>query len=108
MKKKIKRSELVELRKKELERKEMEYQVGRDLKHKYDRIEAFEKILKNKNPWVIGAINFFGTLVICYFPYFAFSLFIDFGMAGTILQIGFWVIAFISLIQKRSFLERFF
>ena len=64
--KKIIKNDLVELRKQELARKELEFQVGRDLRIESEKRDVIEKSLEDKNPFILGCINFFGTMFFGY------------------------------------------
>lgn len=54
----------------ELDQKELENEIGKDLASQYNRREAEEKLLEGKSIYVIGAINFFGTLFFSLVFYF--------------------------------------
>ena len=66
---------------KELDQKEFENELDRDLSDQYQKIGTREKFLEDKNPYVIGAINFFGTLFFTVGFYLAVKLlFLRFAM----------------------------
>lgn len=71
MKKRLSQKELAEIRKKELAKKELEFQIGRDLRIEDEKRKVAEKALENKNPFILGAVNFFGTM---FFGYLAFGI----------------------------------
>ena len=118
MKKKILKEDLVELRKKELSRKELEFQIGRDLKHEYVKKDAEEREMEGKSPLVIGIINFLGTVLILYFGYLIFWLFSKqflFFIPSTItgpffilLHAIIFLAGVISVFKKRSVLDIWF
>lgn len=45
-----------------LDEKELESDLYRDLNSEYSRIDVFERFYEDRNPYVIGAMNFFSTL----------------------------------------------
>lgn len=47
----------------ELERKEFENEINRDLSSQYQRIHVTEKLQEDKNPYVLGLMHFFSTLI---------------------------------------------
>lgn len=49
----------------ELDKKEFENDLGKDLHLEYQKIDNHESLLRGKNKYAIAAINFFGTL---FFP----------------------------------------
>ena len=116
MKKKISQKDLAELRKKELAKKEMEFEVGRDLKQGYEKMDFREKLFQNKSPQIIVAINFFGTLLIGYLLFlglkiiimltnYYFSGFIPEEFSSTFfptLHVVIWGLSVIAVARRRS------
>lgn len=45
----------------ELDRKEFENEIGKDLHLQYQRLDNQEKLISGKNKYVLAAIHFFGT-----------------------------------------------
>lgn len=45
-----------------LDEKELESDLHKDLNSQYSRIEVLEKFYEDKNPYVLGLMNFFSTL----------------------------------------------
>jgi hypothetical protein len=45
-----------------LDEKELESDLHRELNSEYSRIDVLEKFYEDRNPYVIGAMNFFSTL----------------------------------------------
>ncbi len=107
MKKKLSQKELAELRKREQARKELEFQVGRDLHIEYGKQTAENNMLKDKNPWAIRAINFFGTLIILYVPFWIVSMLIPFGPFAPFIKWLILILAVISMLRKKSVLDEF-
>ncbi|RNC79984.1 MAG: hypothetical protein ED557_12700 [Balneola sp.] len=117
MKKKISQEELSNLRKKEQARREMEYELRRDLKLGGKQEDIREKSYSNHNRLGIAAINFFGTLFIQYIIYFIilfkiryffrffFDIHVEYASYVWSLQIFFWIAAFWSVYLKRSILD---
>ncbi len=117
MKKKISQKELVELRKKEQARKEMEYELGRDLKLQGQQQDREERNNSTYNRAIIAAFNFFGTLIIFYAVYFLvlfkiryffgffFDKHVEFPLFVWYIQILFWITAFWSLFSKKGFFD---
>lgn len=99
----------------ELDQKEFENEIGRDLHSQYQRIEVKEKMHEDKNPFLIGAMNFFSTLFFFGLLYFLVKLNLNYYTLG--FTIGFFnlmdpfiklAILFLSVnsvIQKRSAVE---
>ena len=109
MRKKVDEEELKRIRKIQQARKELEFEIGRDLKHEFGRLETEDRMFADKNPYVIAAINFFGTLIIGYALYFVASvLFPLILFAGTYIKIFIWGLSIASAFRRRSLLEKFF
>ncbi|WP_103664834.1 hypothetical protein [Gracilimonas amylolytica] len=53
-----------------LDEKELEADLHRDLSSQYSNIEVIQKLYEDKNPYVIGVMNFFFTLVFFELLYF--------------------------------------
>lgn len=107
MKKKLSQKELAELRKREQHRKELEFQVGRDLHIEYGKQKADENMFKDKNPWAIRAINFFGTLIVLYIPFWIVSMLVPFGPFAPYIKWMIFTLAIISIFRKRSVVDEF-
>lgn len=99
----------------ELDQKEFENELGRDLSSQYKSIDVLEKMHENKNPYVIGAMNFFSTL-------FFFELFywlvkrlvnaltlgftVDFFMTmDPFIHLAVLILCITSVVKKRSAVE---
>ncbi len=117
MRKKLSREDLAEIRKKELSRKELEFQVGRDLKIEDRKREVTEKALEDKNPIILGCINFFGTMFFGYgifvllkfglnrFLFLIPSMFVDTTLIDAffaLFHILIWGMSVIAVIRKKS------
>ena len=102
----------------ELRRKELENEIGKDLKLEYSKMDYQERMHEGKNKYVLAATYFFGTLIICYFFFFIarFAFQILFGQAIgffsidlTLLAIpihaAIFIIAAISAVKKKSVLD---
>ncbi|MEX0719203.1 MAG: hypothetical protein WD059_00960 [Balneolaceae bacterium] len=102
----------------ELDQKEFEKDLGKDLKLESERLDIQEKLYAGRNKYSIAAIHFFGTLFISYFMLIvlrmAYNMF--FGTAFAMLGVSFawmnpfihgaiWVGAVVSVYQKRSVLD---
>ena len=107
MKKKLSQKELAELRKREQHRKELEFQVGRDLHIEYGKQKAEDNMLKDKNPWAIRGINFLGTLIILYVPFWIVSMMISFGPFTPFIKWLILILGVISMLRKKSVLDEF-
>jgi acetylglutamate synthase len=96
----------------ELDRKEFENEVGRDLASQYQKIEVEEKLTQGKNKYVIGAMNFFSTFVFFEVFYWCVSTivnYVTFGLTtGFFMQLSIFVhtailvLAIYSLITHKS------
>lgn len=99
----------------ELDEKEFENEIGRDLNSQYQRIGVHEKMHEDKNPYVIGAMNFFSTLFFFEIFYWliktlinAFTLGFTSGFFQTMdpfLHIAVLILSISSVIKKRSAVE---
>ena len=107
MKKKLSQKELAELRKREQHRKEMEFEVGRDLHIEFERQKAEENMFKDKNPWAIRAINFFGTLIVLYVPFWLVSQLVPLGFITPYIKWLIFILAVVSMFRKRSVVDEF-
>lgn len=99
----------------ELDRKEFENEIGRDLHSQYQRINVHEKMHEDKNPYFIGAMNFFFTLFFFGLLYFLVKLILNYFTLG--FTIGFFelmdpfihlailILSISSVIHKRSAVE---
>ncbi len=117
MKKKISREELIEIRKREQARKEMEFELGRELSQSFRVIDNYERLREGKNPYVLHSLNFFGTLGILYALYFIilfkvkiffqffFGITINYGTYVRLVQVLFWIAAFGSLFTRKTVLD---
>ena len=109
-KKKISRAELVELRKKEQARKEMEVNIKRSMKEAHKKIEDEERLFVGKQMWVIRVFNFLGTLTIFYMIISVARRFTPPPLDSNIipaLQIIGLTISIASLFLKKSILDIF-
>ncbi|MEX0722937.1 MAG: hypothetical protein WD357_02380 [Gracilimonas sp.] len=99
----------------ELDRKEFENEINRDLSSQYQRIDVFERMHEDKNPYVIGVMNFFSTvlffevlywLVKTLINYFTFGFTAGFfETMGSFIHIAVLILAVSSVIKKRSAVE---
>lgn len=99
----------------ELDRKEFENEIGRDLKSQYQRIEVHEKMHEDKNPYLIGAMNFFSTLFFFELLYFLLRRVINgfslgfttdfFTIMDPFIHLAILILCIMSVIQKRSAVE---
>ena len=109
MKKKVSPKELKELRRKEQARKELEFQIGRDLKIESERMDNEDRFFEDKNRFVIALINFFGTLMAGYILKFIMGFFIPFaGIFSGVFNVLIWGAAIVSAFRRRSLLDEFF
>lgn len=108
MKKKISREELIEIRKREMYKKELESEVGRDLKLKDQLNEAEDRHFEDKNRYVIAAINFFGTLTILWIPYMIANAIFPLGPLSNVLKAVILTISIISAFRRKSLIENWF
>lgn len=65
-----------------LKQKEFENELHKDLKLEHQRQKAQESLYQNKNPYVIGLINFFGTLFLGFGFYFAVRMGVNYISGG--------------------------
>lgn len=66
----------------ELDQKEFENDLGKDLNLEYQKIDNHESLLRDKNKYVIAAINFFGTLFFPLVIYIGFKFLVRYFTAG--------------------------
>ncbi len=102
-------------REQELDQKEFENELDRDLSHQYDKLNVKEKFFEGKNKFVIGAMNFFSTLIffglfywlvkynINYFTYGFTSEFFE--TMDPFIHLAVLILSINSVIQKRSAVE---
>lgn len=109
MKRKVSQKELAEIRRRAQERKELEFQIERDVKLESRRMDAEDRFFENKNRLVIAALNFFGTLMVGHAIKAVVTFFNPlaglFSSAINVLILG---IAIISAFRRRSLLDEFF
>ncbi|MDR9418770.1 hypothetical protein [Gracilimonas sp.] len=96
----------------ELDQKEFESELDRDLSTQYRKLDAWEKLHEDKNPYVIAAMNFFASLVFFEAFYFVIKLNINYITLGytmeffevmdPFLHVTFFVISVMAIINKRS------
>ncbi len=101
-----------------LKQKEFENELHKDLELEHRRQEAQEALYKNKNPYVIGLINFFGTLFLGFGFYFAVRMGVNYVTGGflhtvfSVLNPVMYVIiiglAVLAVVRKRSPLDSLF
>lgn len=118
MKKKFSRKELIELRKKELEKKELEFQLGRDLRLEDEKRNVNEKALEDKSPFILGCINFLGTMVLGYVAFILVKMSLARFLAYTpevipnvifaVFHVAIWGISIIAVVRKKSPLDDWF
>lgn len=102
----------------ELDRKEFENDIGKDLKLMYEELDAKEKFYANHNKYTVAAFHFFGTLIVCYITFYGLKLLFNvfFGTALAMLGISFawltplihgaiWVASVYSVYRRRSVLD---
>ena len=108
MKKKINRKELIEIRKREMYKKELESEIGRDLKLQDQLNEAEDRHFEDKNRYIIAAINFFGTLTILWIPYMIANAIFPLGLFSNVLKAVILIISIISAFRRKSLIENWF
>ena len=109
MKKKLSPQELERLRKQQAHRKEMEYLLKRDLTLESERRKTEELFYKDKNPLVIGGINFVFTIIFGYAIKFIITRFVPFSsMFDPVFNVLIWGSAIVSAFLKKSLIERLF
>ncbi|MEX0609895.1 MAG: hypothetical protein WD016_07955 [Balneolaceae bacterium] len=104
----------------ELDQKEFENELGRDLQLEYHNLETEEQSLKGKNKYVIAGIHFFGTIIMCYiFVFLArmiFNMFfgaaiamfgIDVSWINPLIHGAILILGIYSVYKKRSILDDF-
>lgn len=99
----------------ELDQKEFENEIKRDLSDQYNSIEVKEKLTEGKNPYVLSAMNFFVTLVIfeilywlikANVNYFTFGFSVDFfGAMDPFIHLVILLLCVLSVLNKRSVLD---
>jgi hypothetical protein len=99
----------------ELDRKELEYELNRDVSSKYQSLDVFERMHEDKNPYVLGLMNFFSTLLFFEVFYWLIKMLINyftlgftlefFGTMDPFLHIVVLILAISSVIKKRSAVE---
>lgn len=112
------RKKLVEERKRELARKELEAEIQRDVRLQEEKNELLELRLRHENKYAEMAIIFFGTMIPLYLFLFmveylfmaffgqVFALFgIELGWIGIFLHLFVWTATIYSVLRKRSILE---
>ncbi|GAB5408423.1 MAG: hypothetical protein BalsKO_07880 [Balneolaceae bacterium] len=112
MKKKLSTKELAEIRKKELARKELEFQLGRDLRIEDEKRKVNENALKDKSPFIVGCINFLGTMVLGYVAFILVKMSSARFLAYTpevipnvifaVSHVVIWGISIIAVVRKKS------
>lgn len=108
MKKKLSREELIELRKRQQAKNELEQTLRNELSIKHRQIEDEERFFENKNRFVIASINFFGTLFILYIPYKIASFILPINLFAGSIKVIILGVAIISAFRKRSLIEKWF
>jgi hypothetical protein len=96
----------------ELDQKEFENELARDLGHQYDKIGVKEKLTEGKSPIVIGAMNFFVTLIFFEAFYWVIKININFftlgftlnffSMLDPIMHLAFLIVSIHSVFAKKS------
>ena len=99
----------------ELDRKEFENEIGRDLNDQYNKLHVQEQLLKGKNKYVIAAMNFFITMVIlegfywilkANVNYFSFGASLEiFALLDPFMHLLFLILSIISVVRKKSVVE---
>ncbi|MEX0844037.1 MAG: hypothetical protein WD022_02105 [Balneolaceae bacterium] len=99
----------------ELDRKEFENDINRDLSSEYRRRDIFEKMHEGKNPYVIGGMNFFSTLLFFEVFYWLIKTLINsftlgftaiyFEIMDPFIHIAVLILSLSSVIKKRSAVE---
>lgn len=96
----------------ELDEKEFENEINRDLSSQYQRINVYEKMHEDKNPYVIGAMNFFSTLFFFELFYWLIKIILNYFTLG--FTLGFFetmdpfihlavlILCITSVVKKRS------
>lgn len=99
----------------ELDQKEFEKELNRDLSDQYNRIDSFEKLHEDKNPYVLAAINFFSTFLFFEVFYWLTKIIVNFFTLGfsagffetmdPFIHIAALIMAVAAIIKKRSAIE---
>lgn len=110
--------ERAERRKKELDEKEFENEIARDLRLESQKQGIREIREEDENKYVVAAILFFGTMAISYAFLFGAKMMFNFllgpvlGMTGInldwinpFLHAIVWIASIVSVVQKRSVLD---
>lgn len=102
-------------REQKLDQKEFENELNRDLSDQYNKLDVKEKFFEGKNKYVIGAMNFFSTLIFFGLFYWLVKLNINYFTYGfTIeffdkmdpyLHLAILILSVNSVIQKKSAVE---
>lgn len=98
-----------------LDEKELASDLQRDLNSEYSRIDILEKFYEDRNPFVIGAMNFFSTLFFFEILFLLVRSLINFMTLG--FMVGFFsvlspyvhvailILSIVSVFQRRSAVE---
>lgn len=70
----------------ELDRKEFENDLGKDLFDEYHRMEVREKLFQHKNKYVLGLMNFFTTLIFFEVSYWLLKINVNYFSLGATLD----------------------
>lgn len=99
----------------ELDQKEFENELGRDLSSQYKSIDVLEKLHENKNPYVIGVMNFFSTLFFFEIFYLLVKFLINvftvgftagfFATMDPFIHLAVLILCITSVVKKRSAVE---
>lgn len=71
----------------ELDRKEFENEIGRDLSTQYRKIDVDEKLIEGKNPYVLGFLHFISTFIFFELLYWLVKTNINFFTLGITLTV---------------------
>lgn len=99
----------------ELDKKEFEKELRRDLDSKYNRVKVEELFYQGKNKYVIGAIHFFSTLIFFEAFYWVVTAFINaftlgysqpiFATLSPFVHAGIFILSVSSVVKKKSAVE---
>lgn len=102
-------------REQELDEKEFENELDRALSSEYREIESRERLYEGTNPWIIGALNFFSTLVFFEIAYWVGHVFFNtvtfgytrsyFEVLGPVVHMGILALSIHAVIRKKSYVE---
>lgn len=104
----------------ELKQKEFENEIERDLNLKYAEQNHHERMHAGKNKYVLSAVYFFGTLVVCYFIYIITIVIINtlfgavlgylgvyYSLFKIFVHAAIFILATVSAVKRKSVLDEY-